>query len=538
MNKLFKSLMLMMLTLLLVACSGNRQLETFDLDKTNAFYQNGYNVKGADPFVLVDVDESGKDCFYMFLTSGDLNAKGFNVYKSYDLTNWEKDQIAFMAEDNTWCSSKLWAPEVIKDNDTYYMYYSGQWGNMDYGLYISVATSDSPNGVYEEYKSSNKKVSEPLIQFEKHINEIPKELRSTLKGYKNEIGFIKVIDASPFIDPKTNKKYLYFIADIGTDYTENSFVMCMEMEDWVTPIYSTLTRITKYGYVEPDSEELILEGGNTNEGCSVYYHEDSYYLTFSTNTYYTSEYQVRLAVSDNPLGPFRKIQPDMGGIVIYTDGTDVCQSAGHSSFFETNDELFISYHTFYNDKNIDDGRRAMVDRVKFVENNDGDIVMQTYGPTIYPQLSPFGVGKYKNIANLASVTCDNQNENTDIKYLTDEIIPLHQWSLGKEYFINAGSTSIKFEFPDYKNVSGVMIYPSLKDFRRIKKVDSIILECQDNSYEIKDVQINNLLGAQLGKMALDEAFITCFEEKLVKSIEIKLNADDLIGLLEIEILGK
>lgn len=538
MIRIFKSLIIFILSMLLVACSGNKSISNIEVADTNIYYQNGYEVAGADPFVLVDKDENGNECLYLYLTSGDLDAKGFNVYKSYDLTDWKKDQVCFMTDNNTWCSSKLWAPEIIKDNGLYYMFYSAQWGSMDYGLYISVAVSDSPNGCFEEYSSKDKKKSEPLIQFEKHYNEMPIELRSSLAGKNGDIGFIKVIDASPFLDPKTNKKYLYFVADIGTDYTDASFIMCMEMEDWTTPIYSSLTRITKYNFVSPDSTDLIVEGGNTNEGCSVYYHDGLYYLTFSTNKYTTSEYQVRQAIADNPLGPFIKIQPDDGGVVLYTEPNNICQSSGHSSFFMVGDELFLSYHTFYNDKNIDDGRRAMVDRASFARNSEGIEVLQAFGPTVAPQLLPESITGYKNITSQAKITCENMIDNTKIDYLYDGIIPCNSQSVGKNFFANSGETRIKFDFDDYRDVCSVIVYPSYKSNRRISEIKSINLECQYSIYTIENVKISNLYDTKTGKMALDNGIIANFDVEPIKSIEIIFDSDNLVGIPEIVIEGK
>ncbi len=540
MKKVIIVIIVIMLMLLAACKDDNKEGKKPSMgkeSKSSLFYQNITANHGADPFILYCSEGKYEGNFYMYVTSIDLNSKGFNVYRSKDLTNWQKADIAFMPEGTSWGSSKLWAPEVIEENGIYYLFYSAQWGAKDYVFYISVATSTNPVGPFVEYSSDIKSVMEPLIQFEKHLNEIPKELRSDLVGHTGEKGYIKVIDGSPFVDPLTEKKYLYLIADIGTDYTVASFVMAMEMEDWLTPKYETLTRITEYAKTEVGGSEMIIEGGNTNEGCSVYYYEGTYYLTFSTFTYYTSEYQVRQAVSNNPLGPFTKIDPKDGGTVISTEAGNIRQSAGHSAFFTVGDELWLSYHSFFNDLDIKDGRKPAVERLVFVKNSKGQIVMQANGPTTTPQYLPKALTGYGNIALEATVTCNNAVKGYSVDLVNDGFIPLRRNAPVGEFNLAAGKSEITLIFSNTRRVRAVIIYNSIYENKRFEKIKSITIN-GNQKLKFKDQKYDTSLYEEDGKIALDQAIIVTFEEMEANSITITFDSKNVIGIPEIVILGK
>ncbi len=529
---------LLMVFLLLTGCSGGNKVETVDIADSDLFYTNKTELYGADPHVLVDVDSEGKQCFYMYVTTKDLNCKGFNVYTSYNLGDWRKGDTAFMAE-GIWCDRQLWAPEVIKDGDTYYLFYSGQRADENQGFYLSVATSKSPAGPFTELSNENKNTGEPLIAFEEHVNEMPAKYRSSLPGHDGKIGYIKAIDASTFVDPVTGKKYLYFVADLNTEYTENSFIFGMEMEDWATPKYETLTKITEFGLVSPDSEEIAIDGGRTNEGCFVWYHEGTYYLHYSTFTYMMAEYQVRQAISNSPLGPFEKITYNDGGTVIYTEATSIRQSAGHNSLFMVGDELYIVYHSFYNDLNIDGSRKPAVDKVVYVKNSQGQLVMQANGPTSTPQPLPEAISGYKNLALDAKISCDNTAGSVSVDLLNDGFIPLHRQSPVGEFITNPGETNITIDFGSNKNIKAVLVYTSIKDFMRLSQLDEVNFISEDKNITVKEVVLDDERFMRNGKIAYDQPCALILAEEIeASSINIKLSSENSIGIPEIIVLGR
>ena len=123
------------------------------------------------------------------------------------------------------------------------------------------------------------------------------------------------------------------------------------MNSWGDPDYSTLTQLTKTGYYTVDGTEINpAEGANNhiNEGAFTYIQKQAdgsykYYLTLSINGYQDKSYCVIQAVADGPLGPYRKLTEEEGGIILSTDhmSWDFVSGPGHHSFVQVGEELFI-----------------------------------------------------------------------------------------------------------------------------------------------------------------------------------------------------
>ncbi|MBQ3419377.1 MAG: family 43 glycosylhydrolase [Erysipelotrichaceae bacterium] len=505
----------------------------------------------ADPFIVYDDRENGTNKFYAYGTTGQVQAAGFYAYESTNLTDWENPKVVFRRDPNggTWCNRDLWAPEVIYDEETnlYYMFYSARWGSVNnylidnygsyydryYSFYASVAVCEEPNGTFYEYEGPSKTALEPLIIFEDHADEIPSYLASTCIGKEGKQGFIKVIDASPFVDPVTGKKYLYLIADVDTPYTTNGFVIGMEMEDWTTPKYETLTKLTEFGKTTVGGSTNITEGQRTNEGCSVYYHDGNYYLTFSTYIYSNTNYQVRQAIASSPLGNYTKIQPSDGGVVIKTNDDLISQSAGHSSFLQLGDELYIVYHSFYNDVDVEDGRRPALDKAVFVDNGSGLMVLKTNGPTTTPQLKPEILTGYKNIAEGAVVSVSEGDGST---YLNDGFLPL--FDEGFEYISENGKVTITIDLPKASEVRGLMIYNSKNANYRFNSIESIVLSNLNKNYEYGNLIYDSSEYSRNNKDALDAALILNTYKKGITTISITFNENSHIAIPEIVVIGK
>ena len=152
-------------------------------------YQNHGLVQAADPSVI-----TVGDTFYMYATNA--NEEGDCSYiqgwQSKNLSDWTPMGNVFVPKRDSWAVHSLWAPEVIKKGDTYYMYYSGY--NISTGkMGIGLATSSSPNGPFKEIEGTygGKTYSHTKMPI--------------------DLGF-KAIDASPFIDDD-GKIYLYVSKD-------------------------------------------------------------------------------------------------------------------------------------------------------------------------------------------------------------------------------------------------------------------------------------------------------------------------------------
>lgn len=551
------SLLLIMTTMLnLAGCNeSERKLSYYSYDSNDKemnkslFYQNSSHEWGADPSILYCTEGEYAGNYFVYCTSGNINTAGIQVWRSTNLTDWELVGNAFMPDvDTYWCYKGFWAPQCIYDEEyeKYYLFYSAPWGSDGTLRYDSCCVSDSPVGPFVEITSDEKTVAEPVLQFELHRNEFNENYYSTQTGHYGIEGFIKVIGPSPFIDPETGKRYLFFVSDLGESGAESSGAYCIEMEDWATPKYETLKRITSFGYTTTEETQEIVEGGNTNEGPMCFYKDGKYYLIFLTYTYYNSKYQTRAAIADDVMGPYTKFDLDNGAQVIYTEHNFQRQAVGIHGLTNIGESTFGAYMTFMNNVDYDGTRKFAVDEIVWVENNDGIKVMQCNGPSVTPQPLPEAISGYKNMSKYATITSDNTANGSDVKYLYDGVIPYHDNSLAPEYFAGDGTTTIRYDFDDYVTLRAVMVYNS-KDYNYMfNQIESIKFDYTKNgekgSVTIGPVEYNwDYYDFDNNKPAVGSACIAEFDELDVNSVTIEIvnpENPDGIAIPEIVLLGK
>ncbi len=520
---------------------------------SNLFYVNSLEFEVADPSVIYVTEGTGQGWFYAYGTSDEIGGHGFQTWRSKDLAHWEARGIALYPDyETTWAVDNYWAPEVIYDAESkqYYMFYNAynQYDlvNGSPRLCLSVAQSDSPEGPFvtpERYNADGKWISseEPVIDLTPSNTEIDSGLRSD---------YDHALDASPFIDPETGDKYLYF-GWYGA-YGDGTHLFGMKMKDWFTPDYTTLTELTAPGYStleryhsgmsrDRDSESHI------NEAPFMMYHDGKYYLTFSVNDYQQPTYRVIQAIADEPLGTYEKVSEEDGGKVISTDfdWTHVA-SAGHHAFITVGDEVFIAYHTFYNRLSITDGRALAVDKVVWTENAEGTPVMHTNGPSWSLQPLPEAISGYKNIAPSATVT--STAEGADTGLLTDELIKYQYNDLVNEYEVDPGEYTFTLTWDEAKTARAIMVYNSMDYYYAFDAVKSIEIEYLNSSGATKTVTIEDVAFDDAWFVDEDWEFITPggsaiveFDELPVKSIKIAVASKEdaeALALNEIVVLGK
>lgn len=536
----------------------------------NLFYVNSLEFQIADPSVIYITEGKDAGYFYAYGTSDEINCHGVQGWRSRDLSHWECTGVAFFPDfENAWATDNYWAPEVIYDAEEklYYMFYNAFNQNDGDRLCLSVAWSETPDGPFMSPESRNSdgkqlKKSEPVFDVTANnpaVRRRGEEMEA--QGFHN---FVKgnALDASPFIDPATGDRYLFF--SYYDNYGVGSFNYGMKMKDWYTPDYSTLTALTQPGY---STIERALAGqspdrneGNVNEGPFMMYRNGKYYLTFSVFGYQDPEYKVIQAISDSPLGKYEKISPEKGGKVISSDTAnwDHIVSAGHHAFITVGDELFIAYHTFKDRVSIAGGRALAVDKVVWLENEDGIEVMHTNGPTWSVQPLPAELSHYENIASEATVKAGNTAAGSDAALLTDGVIKYQEYDLATEYEANAGTSEITLEWDDYKTVRALMIYNSYDFYHAFEKIDSVEIEYLkagggSEKLTIKDLAFDSgwHVDADYEFMRPGGAAIAEFYDMPVKRISIKVSSKDLsetsasdygveeaLALNEIVVLGK
>ena len=444
------------------------------------FYRNDTLWTQPDPFVLYVTDEESTEYGYYYLYATNFVDSGYKAYRSKDMVNWqdvsaEVGHYCFVEQEIDAFTNPYWAPELIYDEETdkYYLFYSASatenWGWDGSYMRIGIAIADEPYGPFVAYENNI------LIDEEKANAVIPEEDR----------GSWCCIDASAFYGAD-GEKYMLFTREMDTDdgvvITEtavNSTVWGIRMIDWQTPDYSTLTRLTCVGYLDTDKTEVAPYESNSprNEGPHMYVrkHEDgtaTYHLTTSVNR--MNDYSVVQAISDNPLGPYRKLTEEEGGILLANDHMtwDHIKGPGHHCFVQAGEELLIVYHQ-QEDRLLGDSwiRTLAMDRISFVKNSNGQEVMVTNGPTwsLQPQLEI--ASQYKNIAPEAKVKASN-GEN--VKALTDEVLSIYKGVNFVKEFETKKDTTITITFDEYREVTGLMVYNSKwfeKAFMYIDRVE-------------------------------------------------------------------
>ena len=524
---------------------------------SNLFYINTLEFNVADPSLIYITEGEDAGYFYVYGTSDDVQTKAIQSWRSKDLTHWESMGIAFFPDYSvTWGTSSYFAPEVIYDDTLglYFMCYnatSAITGN----ACLSIAYSSHPAGPFVNPDGRKNAYGEtltpalPVYDFSQNNDRVDPALARS-----------STIDASLFVDPVSGELYLYFCYYDSLDTTKKSEIFGCKMIDWFTPDYSTLKQLTALNYITVDAAMKDAAGENfdtslkidtesrLNEAPFMYYHEGKYYLTFSINSYRNAEYQVRQAIADSPLGDFEKVRMEDGGAVLSTDPSWThIMSAGHHSFFTCGDEMFVAYHTFYNRVTIEEGRSLAVDRVSFIENNKGETILYTNGPTYSLQPLPSEVSGYKNIGPDAEVSASNTARGSQIGYLTDGVIKTRDSDQAIEYTANEGVSEITFSWEDFKTAKAVLIYNSYDYDQTFVQVDKIEINYLSGDNQISTAVISNLpfdwdwhADMSLERMKPGGASIAEFNEIAVKEIKITIRsvAGSGLSIPEIVILGK
>jgi beta-galactosidase len=127
---------------------------------TNATFHNDASSQGADPYVLYD---AASGYYYAYSTDGARSGYRFGIYRSADLTTWERLSGAIPTNDpNTWANDWFWAPECYynPNNGYYYLFYAGRmtrnedklthfgFTSFEEACKTGVAVSKSPEGPF------------------------------------------------------------------------------------------------------------------------------------------------------------------------------------------------------------------------------------------------------------------------------------------------------------------------------------------------------------------------------------------------------
>jgi arabinan endo-1,5-alpha-L-arabinosidase len=228
-----------------------------------------------DPAVIHDAD----GYYYAYATQTERDGEWFNIQvaRSLDLVHWEHLGDALPVKPD-WAkeTQDFWAPSVIFDGDTYFMYYSATPDVCEHpekGHCLAIATATSPAGPFTD-------MGIPLL---------------------HGMGF-EFIDPMAFDDPVSGKRLLYWgsgflpikVQELADDRL--SFAPASEPIDLIWP------KGKKGGF-----PRLV-------EAAWLFHHDDFYYLFYSGDNCCgpDAEYGVMVARSADPTGPFETLEEARG----------------------------------------------------------------------------------------------------------------------------------------------------------------------------------------------------------------------------------
>lgn len=109
------------------------------------------NLRVRDPFIYAD---PATRAYYLYSQSGNNQTHpqpglGIEVYRSQDLTNWSEPTLVFRRPAGFWGGEEIWAPEMHRLGERYYLFasFNGRAG----GRGTQILRADSPDGPFEVF---------------------------------------------------------------------------------------------------------------------------------------------------------------------------------------------------------------------------------------------------------------------------------------------------------------------------------------------------------------------------------------------------
>lgn len=255
--------------------------------------------------------------YYLYGTVDQNANSGFTVYTSVDMKFWEgpkgaSDGYALRKED-VFGDKGFWAPQVFFFNEKFYMAYTANEN-------IAIAESNSPLG--------------PFKQENKDALSAP----------------VKQIDPFVFIDDD-GTKYLYHVR-----LTEGNRIFVAEISDDFSEIREETLRECISAEEQWENTENVP--WPVAEGPTVFKRNGLYYLIYSANDFRNIDYGVGYAVSEHPLGPWKKYS----GNPILTRNNLQINGTGHGDLLkDKNGEMMYVFHTHQSDNTVAPRKTGVID---------------------------------------------------------------------------------------------------------------------------------------------------------------------------------
>lgn len=266
----------------------------------------------ADPTIFA---ENGK--YYLTGTRSNPAKLGFVLLESDNLTDWHPaatDSLALECGSGTYGTKWFWAPQILKENDGYWLTYSAN-------EQTALAKSASLTGPYTQ------QTIEPID------------------------GSAKNIDSFLFKDTD-GRWYLYHVR-----FDNGNFLWVAEFDPATGHIDAkTLTpcfRNDQAWEATPAYPCVPIM-----EGPTVVKIDDLYYLFYSANHFESPDYAVGYAVAKSPMGPWVK---NPGNPIIHRNIVGE-KGSGHGDIFRATDGTWkYVYHVHNSDSRVAPRRTRIVD---------------------------------------------------------------------------------------------------------------------------------------------------------------------------------
>ncbi|KAF7714746.1 Arabinan endo-1,5-alpha-L-arabinanase [Penicillium ucsense] len=294
----------------------------------------------AEPIRVLDTDFpdpcliQADDQYYAFATNG--NGVNVQVASSADFISWQllAGHDALPGPFPSWVGSSpaVWAPDVIQRRGGKFVMYFAATAAADTSKHcVGVAISSSVTG---PYIPESQPFACPLQQG-------------------------GAIDPAGFYDQGTF--YVVYKVDGNS----------LDGDGTLHPTPLMLQALESDAITATGAPIQLLDRSNADgpliEAPSLAKHGGIYYLTFSSNMYDTTLYDVSYAVASHLAGPYTWVQAPNAPLLVSGDGSDVGSLSGPGGSDFSADGTKIVFHAFENGQNIDNGRAMYVSRVQLSE---------------------------------------------------------------------------------------------------------------------------------------------------------------------------
>ncbi len=444
---------------------GDNSNNSFSYDESK-FYRNDLEIHLPDPAIYY---EDG--IYYVYGTTDRTSATSFDCYTTTDFNTYEPHYGVFEPSSSSWGNSSLFAPELYKFDDTYYLYYSAKNSATNSDSAIMIATASSPLGPFKEYQGYDADGN--------YLNGVTGGMI-----FDVDRGTISILDQTLLIDG--DDIYMYYSI---YDTSVMQYIVGVKMKDPVTPDWDTYQILLRPGALSASNayDKTLswecFQDFRVAEGPQVTKMPDGrYMMSYSVNHYTDLYYSVCYAISDTPLGTYEKPY-EVGGYwtnilfgyagtkigTTYDQWSGFMGGTAHHFIFKVGEQYMIAYHAWANRTSISGGRAIAIDYLFFDEESNPYV----HGPSYSIMPLPSEISGYENIALKAAIGAENV---TYPERLIDNYIVEHynlDAEQDKEALLKEGGAYIKLEFDQEYYIGAILIFNSAFYEYAVMEVDYI-----------------------------------------------------------------